>query len=233
MLDFGFYNMDCMKGMAEFPDNYFELAIVDPPYGINVGKMSIGKGGGVAPEKNRSAANAKVGGGLLATPKIYHAFDDTEIPQAEYFNELKRVSVNQIIWGGNYFLKYLGETNCMIIWDKGRRGLNFADCEIAWTSFKQPARIFEYKWNGLLQEDMKNKEIRIHPTQKPVALYKWLLEHYAKEGDKILDTHVGSASSLIACHYAHCPFVGFEIDETYYQQAVERLARQTAQIALF
>ena len=104
MLNFGFYNMDCMKGMAEFPDNYFDLAIVDPPYGINVGKMSMGKGGGVAPEKNRSAANAKVGGGLLATPKIYHAFDDTEIPQAEYFNELKRVSVNQIIWGGTTFL---------------------------------------------------------------------------------------------------------------------------------
>lgn len=165
-------------------------------------------------------------------PKIYHAFDDTKIPDAEYFRELERVSKHRIIWGGNYFLDYLGATQCMIFWDKGRRGMNFADGEIAWTDFKEPCRILEYKWNGMLQEDMKNKEERIHPTQKPVALYKWLLTNYAKQGDKIIDTHVGSASSLIACEDLGFKYVGFEIDETYYRLGQERLERKRAQITI-
>lgn len=113
-----------------------------------------------------------------------------------------RVSKHQIIWGGNFFLEYLGNASRMIVWDKKRRGMDQADCEIAWTSLPGQNRIFEYRWNGMLQGDMKNKENRIHPTQKPVALYQWILEQFAKSGDKILDTHVGSASSLIACHRA-------------------------------
>ena len=137
---------------------------------------------------------------------------------------------NIILWGGNYFLDNLGATECLIVWDKRRRGLNFADCEIAWTNIKQPCRIFEFKWNGMLQEDMKNKEYRIHPTQKPVQLYKWLLMNFAKQGDKILDTHVGSASSLIACHDLGFQYVGFEIDTDYYNLAKKRLEQETAQM---
>ena len=137
---------------------------------------------------------------------------------------------HRIIWGGNYFLDNLGSTEGMIVWDKGRRGINFADCEIAWTDYEKPCRIFDFVWNGMLQGDMKNKEYRIHPTQKPVALYKWLLTNYAKQGDKILDTHVGSASSLIACYDLGFDYVGFEIDKEYYRLAKERLDAEKAQI---
>ena len=153
-------------------------------------------------------------------------------PDAAYFAELKRVSKNQIIWGGNYFLNHLSATPCLIFWDKCRDGLNFADGEVAWTSFKSPTRRFRFRWNGLLQENMKNKEDRIHPTQKPVALYTWLLKNYAKPGYKILDTHVGSASSLIACHRAGLEYWGFEIDEVYYRMAKERLDRERAQVRM-
>lgn len=236
MLDFGFYNLDCMEGMKEFPDKYFDLAIVDPPYGINIGKserifgtskMSIG---GTKPfGKN----HASIGGTNATAPKVYKAFDDSRIPEGTYFTELERVAKTRIIWGGNYFLEYLGATECLIVWDKRRRGLNFADCEIAWTDIKQPCRIYEFKWNGMLQEDMKNKEFRIHPTQKPVQLYKWLLNNYAKDGDIILDTHVGSASSLIACRETGHKYVGFEIDPDYYAMAKERLDAAEAQVNIF
>lgn len=155
------------------------------------------------------------------------------MPDAEYFIELRRVAKHCIIFGGNYFLDNLGATECLIVWDKRRRGLNFADCEIAWTSFKQPCRIYEFKWNGMLQEDMRNKEYRIHPTQKPVQLYKWLLERFAKPDDIILDTHVGSASSLIACHKTKHKYVGFELSKTYYELASKRLAQETAQMDIF
>jgi site-specific DNA-methyltransferase (adenine-specific) len=120
----------------------------------------------------------------------------------------------------------------MIVWDKCRRGLDQADCELAWTSLKGQSRIFTFKWNGMLQEDMKNKEQRIHPTQKPVKLYEWILRNYAEPGYKILDTHVGSASSLIACKRLNFDFVGFEIDKEYYRLACERIARETAQMTL-
>lgn len=130
-------------------------------------------------------------------------------------------------------LDYLGAASCMIVWDKKRRGLDQADCEIAWTNLPGQSRIFEYKWNGMLQENMKAKEARIHPTQKPVMLYSWLLSKYAKPGDKILDTHVGSASSLIACHRAGLDFWGFEIDEIYYKAAKERLDKERAQVSIF
>lgn len=263
MLDFGFYNMDCMNGMKEFPDKYFDLAIVDPPYGINVGQASMGVGGGYcsthqqvsavahrggnkrtipfggkrnpafkSAEQLRSEANPS-GGGECISPKIYKAFDDGHTPDAEYFKELERVAKHRIIWGGNYFLDFLGATECMVTWDKKRRGMNFADCEIAWTDFKQPCRIYEFKWNGMLQQDMKNKEYRIHPTQKPVRLYEWLLLRFAKPGDIILDTHVGSASSLMACRKTNHKYVGFEIDEDYYELARRRLDAEEAQMNLW
>lgn len=218
--------------MKEFPDKYFDLAVVDPPYGINMGHTcGVGRGG-----RDRAFNGYK---GVqrsqkqLRKAKFYHAFDDSSAPKAEYFQELKRVSKNQIIWGGNFFLDNLGKTSCIIVWDKGRRGMDQADCEIAWTSLPGQSRVFNFKWNGMLQEDMKNKEYRIHPTQKPVQLYKWLLERFAKPGDIILDTHVGSASSLVACRRTGHKYVGFEIDEYYYRLAKKRLDAEEAQKNIF
>ena len=130
-------------------------------------------------------------------------------------------------------LDYLGKASCMIVWDKGRRGMDQADCEIAWTDLPGQSRIFEFKWNGMLQGDMKNKEERIHPTQKPVALYSWILGKYATKGMKILDTHVGSASSLVACERAGLDYWGFEIDPVYYEEAKERLQNEKSQMNLF
>ena len=236
MLDFGFYNMDCMEGMKSFPDKYFDLAIVDPPYGISVASHKGGAlvGGGQWPFGGKS--NNTVYGkskSHLTELKFYHTFDDSKPPDENYFNELERVSKHRIIWGANFMLNYLGNTSCMIVWDKGRRGMDQADCELAWSDLKGQSRIFNFKWNGMLQGDMKNKEVRIHPTQKPVALYIWLLNNFANKGDIILDTHVGSASSLIACHRTNHKFVGFELDEYYYKTAKERLDTEMCRRKLF
>jgi site-specific DNA-methyltransferase (adenine-specific) len=198
------YNMDCMEGMKQFPDKYFELAIVDPPYGIDVTSMNMGGRNTVKPDQT----------------KIW----DKSIPADEYFEELLRVSKNQIIWGGNYF--HLPPTRGFIIWDKGEMmyGRSFAECEFAWTSFDASARI--YKLNPTQLD-------RIHPTQKPIKLYEWLLTNYAKQGDKILDTHAGSASSLIACHNYGFEYIGFEIDPDYYKAAKERLEAVKNQVSMF
>ena len=202
MLDFGFYNMDCMEGMKQFPDKYFDLAIVDPPYGINIQK---------------SGSRLK----RYNTESVW----DSEIPSDDYFNELFRVSKNQIIWGGNYFP--LKPTKCFLIWDKKQpENISFASCEFAWTSFDSVAKTFYYS-------PMNDTDKRIHTTQKPVALYEWLLSRYAKDGDIILDTHVGSASSLIACYNTNHKFVGFELDEHYYNLAKKRLDAEMAQMKLF
>lgn len=209
--------MNCMQGMKEFPDKYFDLAIVDPPYGI-------GENG----DKNHTR-------GELAKAKNYKAFsgNDIEPPSKEYFDELFRVSKNQIIWGANHFISKMPfDSSCWIVWDKDNGDNDFADCELAWTSFDSAVRKFKYRWNGMLQENMKNKEIRMHPTQKPVALYEWLLNRYAKPNDIILDTHVGSASSLIACHNTNHKFVGFELDEYYYKLSKQRLDTEMAQMRL-
>lgn len=202
---------DCMAAMVKMKDKAFDLAIVDPNYGI-------GEDGA----KNHS--RGKLASATLYTPKNW----DRETPPAVYFSELRRVSINQIIWGGNFFLDHLSSTPCMIVWDKLNSG-DFADCELAWTSFKTAVRKFSFMWNGMLQGNMKNKEKRIHPTQKPVALYKWLLNNYAKEGDKVLDTHMGSASSAIACDVMGYDFTGYEIDLDYYTAAVDRFNRHKQQ----
>jgi site-specific DNA-methyltransferase (adenine-specific) len=209
------YNMDCMEGMKQFPDKYFELAIVDPPYGI-------GMDGG------------KIGGDNCGRAKNYTKKAwDIKPPDKAYISELQRVSKNQIVFGANHFISIIPyDSPCWVVWDKDNTG-NFADCELAWTSFKSAVRKFTYRWNGMLQGDMKNKETRVHPTQKPVALYKWLLTNYAKQGDKILDTHVGSASSLIACHNYGFDYIGFEIDEDYYKAAKERLEAVKNQVSMF
>ena len=216
MLDFGYYNMDCMQGMKEFPDKYFDIAIVDPPYGI-------GENG----DKNHTRS-------VLAKAKDYKAFSgmDLKPPSEKYFDELFRVSKNQIVWGANHFISKIPyDSSCWIVWDKDNTG-DFADCELAWTSFDSAVRKFKYRWNGMLQENMKNKEIRIHPTQKPIALYEWILSRYAKDGDIILDTHVGSASSLIACYNTNHKFVGFELDKYYYELSKKRLDAEMAQMRI-
>lgn len=214
MLDFGFYNMDCMDGMAQFPDKYFELAIVDPPYG---GNDAIGIKDNDC-MRNQSAQRTD-----------YKCFNNAE-PSSEYWEELFRVSQNQIAWGCNFY-KNVKLAGGRLVWDK--KGTAFGRAEEAYLSMTKSVNIFEYTWNGMLQQNMKDKECRIHPTQKPVALYQWLLQNYAKTGDKILDTHVGSASSLIACYNLGFDYVGFEIDKDYYEAATKRLNAVKEQGKLF
>ena len=204
---------DCMELMATFPDKHFNLAIVDPPYGINA---AADKRGG------------KQHGAAAAPSKSYGAKTwDAAIPPMEYFDELRRVSHEQIIWGGNYFP--LPPSRCWIVWDKLNGDNGYADCELAWASFDKAVRKFEFRWAGMLQGNMSEKEQRIHPTQKPVKLYNWLLANYAKPGDRILDTHLGSGSRAIACHYARLHLTACEIDEDYFREACARITRETAQ----
>ena len=217
MLDFGYYNMDCMDGMKEFPDRYIDLAIVDVPYGI-----------GESGDKNHTRSR-------LAIAKDYKAFsgNDLKSPDDDYFKELFRVSKNQIIFGANHFISKIPfDSSCWIVWDKDNGNSDFADCELAWTSFDTSVRKVKYRWNGMLQENMKNKEKRIHPTQKPVALYEWILNKYANDGDIVLDTHVGSASSLIACRNTNHKFFGFELDKHYFELSMKRYTEETAQMRL-
>ena len=210
------YNMDCMEGMSQFPDKYFELAICDPPYFKEYGKENY-------PGSEISTTGIK---------RNRFASNHWDVPDYEYFIELIRVSKDQIIWGENYFseMPFMGPGR--IVWDKRNDSSSFSKCEIAYCSLHNRTEIFRYLWNGMLQENMKEKEIRIHPTQKPVALYRWLLGKYAKTGDKILDTHVGSASSLIACHQMGYEYAGFEIDKTYYDKATKRLEDEKRQMFL-
>lgn len=214
------YNMDCMEYMRLCPDGGFDLAIVDPVYGdVRQGGYMRNKSSG------GKAAHKKYNTALWLQPKT----------GPEYFQELFRVSKNQIIFGANYFPAEIGKpSQGWIIWDKCHpEGLKFADCEIAFSSFDTAARIFKYKWNGMLQENMSNKEMRIHPTQKPVALYSWLLQRYAKPGDKILDTHLGSGSSRIAAYDLGFDFVGLEIDVDYFKAQEARYLNHIAQGNLF
>jgi len=234
------YNMDCMEAMRQMPDNAFDLAVVDPPYGISITarhQFKDGKtpliGGGGRPFGGKKHTVERESKKWSYESTFYHAFDDSSPPDAEYFRELRRVSKNQIIWGGNFFLDYLGAASCLIVWDKKRRGLDQSDCEIAWTSFKEQNRIFEFRWNGMLQGDMKNKEERIHPTQKPVALYNWCFQRWCKPGDKILDTHLGSGSSRIAAYENNLDFCGYEIDKFYYEAQEKRFVQHTSQCNLF
>jgi site-specific DNA-methyltransferase (adenine-specific) len=195
-------NEDNMLLMARYPDNYFDLAIVDPPYGIDI---------------NSSGTHFK---------EKYEIKDwDKATPNDEYFKELKRVSKNQIIWGGNYFLDRLGNCKCFIVWDKKiAEDMSFAMCEMAWTSFKNGAKIYNKTATQLN---------RIHPTQKPVELYKWLLDKYAKENDKILDTHLGSGSIAIACHDYGFELTACELDKEYYDKAIQRIQNHVSQQKLF
>jgi len=197
---------DCMDIMKDLPDKYFELAIVDPPYGI--GDRLIDGGHKKNPmEKYRKSYEEK-------------RWDNA--PSEEYFIELSRISKNQIIWGGNYFI--LPPTRCLLVWDKKQMMPTFSRCEFAWTSFDKPAKIFEHT---------SGDPSRFHPTQKPIALYRWLLQNYAKPGDKIIDTHSGSGSCAIACYLEKFDFLAIEKDEDYYKSSVERLDTLRSQGVLF
>lgn len=202
-------NIDCMEYMRDLPDNHFELACVDPPYGIGV-NVSMGRRKG---QKHSG----------------YHKYagEDKDAPPAEYFIELQRVSKNQIIWGANHFIERIPNPSspCWIMWDKGfSEDVTFAQFELAYTSFGSSCKKFDQS---------PNDKHRIHPTQKPVKLYQWLLSKYAKEGDRILDTHLGSGSSAIAAHYGGFDFVGCELDEDYFKAAKSRFDSETAQVSMF
>lgn len=210
------YNCDNIEYMKTIPDNYFDLAIPDPPYDSkNIqGGYTSGKGGGVAKQKE------------------YHkALWEQSAPPKEYFDELFRISKNQIIWGANHFISLIPfNSPCWIVWDKDNGENSFADCELAWTSFDTAVRKFKFRWSGMLQENMKNKEIRIHTTQKPVELYRWILNKYAKPGQKIFDSHLGSQSSRIAAYELGYDFFGCEIDKTYFNDGCARFEAEKLKI---
>jgi len=194
------YLLDCMEGMKQFPDKYFDLAIVDPPYGINFAKTHTGKGWTVRENKEW----------------------DSSIPPAEYFKELFRISKDQIICGGNYMVDHIPPSQGWVFWDKGQRNFSLADGELIFTSFDRALRVFTMPRGKHKAQDDKEGG-RIHPTQKPVQLYKWILHNYAKPDMKIIDTHVGSGSSIIAFLDFGCEWIGFEIDEDYHKAASERI----------
>ncbi len=209
MLESGFYNMDCMDGMAQFPDKFFELAIVDPPYGI----------GNFIPQ-NMSKTGRKISSAVTWN-------DNT--PSQDYFDSLCRVSRNQIIWGANYYNSF-PKGGGALVWNKGDANPVFSQCEIASLSFQKRVDYVLINWQSGFHRE--NIEHVVHPCQKPISLYKWLLSKYAHPGDKILDTHVGSASSLIACHQMGFEYWGFELDADYYKAATERLNKVKAQVSI-
>lgn len=202
-------NMDCLEYMARLKDKAFELAIVDPPYGIGADKKN---------------AHSCIRDNIKWKKQDW----DNATPTKEYFIELFRISKNQIIWGGNYFLDFLGSTQCLLIWDKGVRDFSLADAEVAWTSFSSSVRI-----KTIHRMQLQAEGDKIHPTQKPIKLYKWLLRNYAKPGDRILDTHLGSGSSAIAAHQMGFEFVGTEIDADYFNAAQKRFNEAIKQQSLF
>jgi site-specific DNA-methyltransferase (adenine-specific) len=215
------YNMDCVQGMKHYPDKYFDLAICDPPYGIDIAS----KFGG---EKRKSGNGAAMK--TAFTKKNW----DLSIPEMEYFTELFRVSKNQIIWGANYFTQYLPNSMGWIVWNKNNGTTKFSDCELAFSSFDCALRMYTYTWNGMLQENMKEKEVRIHPTQKPVSLYDFCFSFANLEaGSKVLDTHLGSGSSRISAYFNKMDFVSFEIDSEYVKLSDKRFKDAISQQRLF
>jgi site-specific DNA-methyltransferase (adenine-specific) len=214
------YLSDATTLMRTFNDKQFDLAIVDVPYGI-------GEDG----SKNHTR-------GKLATSKNYKGYsgNDLNAPEAEYWNELLRISKNQIVWGANHFISRLPfDSSCWIVWDKENGETDFADCELAWTSFNKAVRKFKWKWQGMLQQNMKDKQQRIHPNEKPIQLYEWLLKNYAKQGDKIIDTHFGSGSIALAVDRVNkldkmdLHLTGIELDEYYYEKSTNRITTKLCQ----
>lgn len=211
-------NEDNMELMARYPDKYFDLAIVDPPYGIGFGEFN----------RTNKASN----GQRIKANKYKNSNWDESIPTKKYFDELKRVSKHQIVWGGNYFPElWVNGCKGFIFWFKGNPVENFADGELAYCSMNKVAKQFDYRYYGNL-EGNSSASNKVHPTQKPVALYKWILMNYAKEGDKILDTHLGSGSIAIACHDLGFDLTACELDTDYYNAAMKRLSDHQKQLKL-
>lgn len=209
------YNEDCMALMARYPIKHFDLAVVDPPYGIGAAKMNLGRGGGKAKNNN------------------YEVKDwDNQTPANDYFLEIQRISKNQIVWGANHLVNFLPPSKGWICWHKFNVDTDYAPFELAYTSFNK-SRYFKFLWAGYWQGDMKNKETRIHPTQKPVALYSWIFANYAKPGQLILDTHLGSGSSRIAADKAGLNFVGCELDADYFAAQEKRWREYKMQLKMF
>ena len=207
-----------MELMKRYKDNYFDLAIVDPPYGIDADNKNNGKHS----DRHEKTSKAKI--------NTYKKTNwDNSIPTDEYFAELKRVSKKQIIWGANFFNLQGG----MLYWHKRVTMQTYSQGELAWLSWLNKVDFVDIAWHGMIQYDMKNKEDRIHPTQKPVRLYEWLLDNYAKEGDKILDTHLGSGSIAIACHNRKFDLTACELDEEYYEAAMKRIETHKRQLTMF
>ena len=205
------YNQDCMEAMKEMSDNQFDLAIVDPPYGIGISGQKEKKQGKKSDRKYHKEKNW-----------------DNKIPNKKYFKELQRVSRNQIIWGANYFVKHLSKgTKGWIVWFKGQIGLTMSDCELAYSSFQKTTRVVNINRVDLLKQNT------IHPTEKPIRLYEWLLDNYAKQGDTILDTHLGSGSIAIACHNLGFELTGYEIDKEYFEAAKKRIEQHKQQSRLW
>ena len=216
------YNMDCLEGMKLLPDKSIDLIVTDPPYGIGAKNITNNKSRGGITGFNGERHKKKV----PAKEWKDNGEWDNSIPSAEHFKEMLRVSKNQIIFGGNYMTQYLNPSSCWIVWDKVNGDNDFADCELAWTSFQKAVRMFKFRWNGMLQENMKWKEQREHPTQKPVPLGRWILNKFASKGDLIFDPFAGSGSFLVACKQLNRNFIGFEINAEYCKIAEKRLAQE-------
>ena len=213
-------NEDCMELLKRTPDNFYDISICDPPYGINADKKNSKK-----ELKTKKSATLS---------KDYGSQEwDSDVPTIDYFNELKRISKKQIIWGVNYYPYSDLFVGGRLFWDKGVTMPTYSKGELAYISWLNSIDVVKIDWHGMIQHDMKNKETRIHPTQKPVALYKWILDKYAKKGDKILDTHLGSGSIGIACHDYDFELTACELDKEYYDKAIQRLKNHVSQLKLF
>lgn len=206
---------DCLELMKQYPDKHFDLLLTDPPYGIHTTTYR---------EHNRSK---------LAKTMDYGTYTwDNEQLREEYFTEMIRVSKNQVIFGGNYYANYLPPSSCWIVWDKNNTG-GFADAELAWTSFPTAVRVFKWRWNGMLQENMAKKEKRVHPTQKPVALFQWILEKYSSKNDVICDPFLGSGTTLMACRRTNRNCIGFENDPQWKDLYSKRCMSETPQLETY
>ena len=215
------YNMDCLEGMQMLKEQGIKAAwiITDPPYGIS------------ADDDHR--ANTQYGKALCKSKQYGKKEWDKKRPEKKYFDLMRDISSNQIIFGGNYFADYLPPSNCWIVWDKETGDNFYADCELAWTSLPSAVRICRYQWKGMLQGNMKHKEERVHPTQKPLPVMEWILNKYTKEGGLVIDPFIGSGTTAVACHKLKRHYIGFELDKEYYDIASKRIEQEKNKLTFF